>query len=100
MVEQPALAWQAAAVASERAVGANNAMARHDDRNWIRSVGGAHGATCRGAADLVCDLSVAFRRAWFDRSKRSPYSTLERCAGSRGVNIVESVEVAFEVGVE
>src|ERR1700681_3591274 len=57
-VEQEALEWKPAAVAGERAVGADDAMARDDDGDRIAPVGAADGAAGRGASDGRGDLEV------------------------------------------
>src|SRR4051812_28371641 len=44
MIEQPPLPRQSAAEAGERAIRADDSMARHDDRNRIRAVGSADSA--------------------------------------------------------
>src|SRR4051812_23841076 len=100
MVEQPLLTRKTTTVSGERAIGANDAMARHDDRDWIRSVGDAHRATRRGAADVRCNLTVTFRRARFDRAKRSPYGTLERRAACRRADAIQRRQIAVKIGVE
>src|SRR4051812_23008664 len=61
VVEQRPLGVQAAGVAGERAVGADDAMARDDDRDPVAAVGAADGP--RDAAQLPGDLAVGGRLA-------------------------------------
>ena len=63
-VEQVLLRRQAAAVADEGAVGADDAVAGHDDADRVAAVGQAHGAGGVGLADPGGEL----RRS--DRSRR------------------------------
>ena len=50
VVQQPFLAPDAAAVAAQRPVGADDAVAGDDDRQAVVAVGAAHGAGGAGAA--------------------------------------------------
>ena len=56
--EQPALARDAAAVAGELSVRADDAVARHDDRDGIRAVRGRDGADGGRPADRARELRV------------------------------------------
>jgi len=57
-LQQPALSPQPAAVAVERAVGADDAVTRHDDRHGVAAVGVTGGAHGRRAAGPRGDLRV------------------------------------------
>ena len=57
-LQQPALPPQPAAVAAERAVGADDAVTRHDDRHGVAAVGVTGGAHGRRAAGPRGDLRV------------------------------------------
>ena len=96
--EQPLFAMEAAAVAGERAVGADDAMAGHDDADRVRSVGKADGADGAGTADALGKLAVAdgFGRGNF--AQGSPDFALEGGAGGGGGDVVDGVDVPGEVG--
>ena len=51
--EQPLFAMEAAAVAGERAVGADDAMAGHDDADGIGTIRETDGADGAGTADAL-----------------------------------------------
>src|SRR5690606_31292583 len=61
--EQPPLALQAPAVTGELAVAPNDAMARHDDRQGVRSAGVRHGAHGARPADLRRQIGIRRRRS-------------------------------------
>src|SRR5205809_5460909 len=56
--EKPAFAPEPAAVTGEAAVGSDDAMARHDQRDGVGAVGGAHRPDGRRLADPACQLGV------------------------------------------
>src|SRR3954470_10261738 len=80
VVEQPLLAPQLAAVADQRAVGADDAVARHEDRDLIGAIGPGDGADGRRAADAIGDLAVAARLAARDLAQRRPHLRRKRRA--------------------
>src|SRR3954447_7579384 len=59
--EQEPLAVQAAAVARELAVGADDAVAGDDDRDGVAAVRGADGAWCVGRAHTPGDFAIGDR---------------------------------------
>src|SRR5690349_21493231 len=77
VLEQPALARQAAAVAGQRAVRADHAMARHDDADRVAAVRQADGARTVRAADALGQLAVALGRAIRNVEQRAPHALLE-----------------------
>src|SRR5688500_18605188 len=83
VLEQPALARQAAAVTAELAVRVDDAMARNDDRELVRTVRGADGAHGSRAADGARELRIAPRLAGRDRQQRVPDGVLKRRARAR-----------------
>ena len=83
MLEQPLLARQAAAVAGQRAVRADDAMAGHDDADRVLAVGQARRAHRLGLADAPRQLGVADGLAAPDLAQRPPDALLERGAGAR-----------------
>lgn len=58
VLEQPALALQAASISAEAAVGADDPVTGHDDRDGIRAIRRSHRPDCPGGTDLTCDLRV------------------------------------------
>ena len=80
VVEQPLLAPQLAAVADERAVNADDAVAGHQDRDLVRAIGTGDGAHSGGTPDALRDLTVAARLAAGDLAQGRPYLRGERRA--------------------
>lgn len=68
---------KAAAEAGELAVAANDAMARHDDRNGIRTVGEPDRAGGFGIAEFASDLAVADRFTVGDLLQAAPHEQLK-----------------------
>src|SRR5207247_2645158 len=95
--EQPALALDSAAVAGKRPVGADHAVARDDDTDGVRAVGGAHGAHGGGCADAPRERLVRDRLPRRDRPQRGPHPALERRAARIDRDGVERAPVAREV---
>src|SRR5687768_9172634 len=77
VVEQPFLAPQAAAVAAEGAVGANDAVAGDDEAKHVRPIGTAHGALGVGDAELPGHPAVRARFASGDGAQEVPGPALE-----------------------
>src|SRR4051794_24471084 len=80
VLEQPALALEAAAIIGEVPVDADEAVAGHDDRQRIGAVGGADGASRLRSAKPLGESPVAEGPAGSDPAKSSPDLLLERCA--------------------
>src|SRR4051794_40074955 len=76
--EQPLLFVHAAGVAREFAVGADHAMARHDDRNGIAAIRVAHGTGARRLADAPGEFGIADRLPERDAQQLLPDSLLKR----------------------
>src|SRR5262245_24431876 len=75
--EQPSLALDAAAVAGERAVGADDAVAGHNDADGIVAIGMAGGAYRRLAADPASEVGIADGRSAGDCAQGLPDPALE-----------------------
>ena len=58
VIEQPAFAFDAAAVAVECAVGGDHAMAWDDDRDPVFAIGEPDGSGAAGVVELIGDLPV------------------------------------------
>src|SRR5437763_13215933 len=94
--EQPALGLDAAAEAGERAVAADDAVARHDDGDGIGSVRGADGAHGVGMPDVARDGAVHRGRAVRDGAQAAPHALLKGGAVDRERE-VEVAQLAGEV---
>src|SRR5436190_19731333 len=81
MRQQPLLAREAAAVASERSIGSDHPMAGHDHRHGIGAVCQTHRAHSRGSADALGEACVAQGLAGWDAAERLPDLQLEWRAG-------------------
>ena len=82
MREQPFLAVESAAVARERAVGADDAMARDDDSDGVPTVGGPDGARAPGRPMRRGKLGIADGRSVGNRQQSLPDLISERVCRS------------------
>ena len=87
---------EAAAVAGQRAVGADHAVAGDDDRDRVAVVGAADRARRGGLADRARDVAVAGGLAERDPEQRRPDRLLERGPPGRQPQI-EARALAREV---
>lgn len=92
--QQLDLAFEAARITGQGAVAADDAVARHDDRNRVQADRCANRAGGRRAADRHGDLAVAAQHAGFDLEQRAPHLALER----RAVQVEPQVEVLQPAG--
>src|SRR5688572_16215858 len=83
MIQEPALERFAKSKASERTITANHAMTRDDQTNWVRGIGAADCARCRGIANLRREFSIAAGFTEWNFSQRRPDSRLKRRAVRR-----------------
>ena len=90
MAQQPTLALDAAAVAGERAVGADHPMAGHDQADRVGAVGQAHRPNRRRLADALREAAVAECRAGRDVAQGLPNRALEGRAASRANDSVRT----------
>src|SRR6478609_1751167 len=74
MLQKPLLARQAAAIAGQRSVGADHAMAGHDDADRVLAIGEAGGAYRPGLADAPRELGVADGAAAADLAQGAPHA--------------------------
>ena len=100
MVEEPAFAFDAAAVAGERAICSDDAVAGEDDGDGIGSIGGADGADGGWMADPFGELAVGGGCAAGDGAEGLPDFSLKRSAGGFDGDVVDGVEVAGEVACD
>src|SRR5579872_3746672 len=98
-VQQRRLARQAAAVACQLAVRADDPVAGNDDRNRVAAVRQPDGASGARQLDPARDLAVGDGLAEADGLQLSPDAPLERSAAGRQRQ-VEARERAGEVGIE
>src|SRR5439155_27373352 len=78
VLQQPALAVQAAAEARELAARADHPVAGDDDGDRVLSVGRADGAGGARVAEAARQLAIAHRRAVGDGPQGVPDTPLER----------------------
>src|SRR5690606_41414813 len=97
--EQDLLAGQAAAVADEGAVRADEAVAGGDDGDRVAVVGGAHGAGGARGVQRAGDVAVARGAPVGDRRQPPPDLELEGGAGG-GQPGGELPQLAGEVGAQ
>src|SRR5437016_629405 len=83
VLEQPLLAPQPAAVPGQRAVGADHAVAGHDEAQAVVAVGSSDRAHRGPATDRRCDIGVGARRTGRNGKKRIPYRALKGRAAER-----------------
>jgi hypothetical protein len=97
MVEEPAFAFDAAAVAGERAVGADDAVTWKDDGDGIGSIGSADGTDGGRVADLLRQFAVREGSTAGDGPESAPDFALKlRAAGFYG-QVIDGVEIPCEV---
>ena len=94
MIEQPLLPPPAAAVAAERTVGPDDAVAGNDDGDLVLAVDAADGADGAGRSDAARHVGVRPRLAVWDLAERLPRGELER----RAALLQRQVEVAPRAG--
>ena len=97
--EQFFLDGQAAAVAGELAIAADDAMAGNHNWNWVRAVGQANGARGVRIADPSGQFTVRDSLPVGNFAQTLPDRELERCA-LRHKRQVEGFQFAGEVGQE
>jgi len=100
VLEEPAFAFEAAAVACEGAVGADDAVTGDHDTDGVGSVGEAYGADRGGATDALRELAVGRGGAGGDFAEGAPDFALEWGAGGLDWKGVDRGEVTGEVAVE
>src|SRR5205823_3143953 len=98
MSQQPALALDAAAIAGQRAVAADDAVAGDDDADGIVAIGMADGAHGRLAPDALGERAIGKRPAAGDLAQGLPDLALEGRAAGRDRQAVDGVQLAVEIG--
>src|SRR5258707_13779876 len=97
MAEKPAFAFDAAAIARERTIRSNHAVARYYNANRIGTVGQAHRPDGIWTADSPCERGVRNCRATGNSPQRLPHLALKRGAGSLHRQGVDCGQVASKV---
>jgi hypothetical protein len=97
VVEEPALAFDAAAVAGEGSVGSDDAMTGDDDGDGIGAVGEADRANRRGPADGGGEFAVGSGCTAGNVAQSLPDLALEGRAGGGDGEIVDDAQLAGEV---
>src|ERR1700730_14270369 len=97
VVEQPSFALDAAAVAGERAIGADHAMTRHHHADGIGPVGKADGPNGFVISGLRRERAVAKGLPRRDPGERGPYGALERRAGRAPLDGAKASDLPAEI---
>ncbi len=97
VAQEPFFAVQAAGIASECVVAADDAMARQYDGYWIKPIGAADSTAGIGLTEARSQGTVAGRRPWGNSAQCQPYSLLEWRTARINYHIVKGVEVTGEV---
>src|SRR5882757_7897704 len=100
MLQKPSLAFDAAAIASERATRSDDAVTGNDDSDGIGAVGETDCAHCSGAADAARELAVGDGGAERNLSQSLPYLTLKGRAVSFDRQVVDGGEVSGEIAAD
>ncbi len=80
MFQQPLLGRQPAGKTGQRAIAANHAMTRDDDRDRVTSIRRAHRPRGLGPVNLLRDLPVTGGGRIGNGCQRPPYRLLKLCA--------------------
>src|SRR5689334_4050454 len=96
-IEQRALVLEPAAEAGQRAVAADDPVARADDGDRVAAVGAADGARLAGVPDARGDLAVAGGLAIRDAQELGPHAPLEGGAALGTQRQLEGGALAGEV---
>lgn len=99
MLQEPALALQSAAVAGERAICSDHAMAGDDDADGVGAVRETNGSDGVGPVDLAGQLSIRDRGALGDLPQFLPDAALEFRAARLGWDLVDRIDIAREVAI-
>src|SRR5260370_35567655 len=97
MLEQPALACEPTAITCQGAVGADHAVAWHDDAVRILSVRGADRPCRRRDAEAGGKRAVGRRIARRDLAQRRPNALLKRRSAARALHFVHGAQAAMQL---
>src|SRR3954465_1948657 len=100
VAKEPFLAPQAAAIAAQRPVRRDHAMARYDERDRVLAVRGSHCPDGLGMPDRLGDGPVGGGPSGRHGPQRGPDLALERSAGALRAYAFERGDVAREVRLE
>src|ERR1700733_4092508 len=100
MREQPSLAFKAAAIFDQRAVGADQAMAGQHNADRVGTVGMADRAHRAGPVELRGQRAITHGAAGWNFWQRAPDLALERRAGDAPFDRIQTIEIAFEISRE
>src|SRR5216683_549076 len=100
VAQQPPFHLEPAAVSAERSVRGDHTVARHDQRDRVPAVGGAHRPGGGRSSDGPRQLSVGPGGAGGDGAQRGPDLALEPGALRVDLQRIDRAEVAAEVGGE
>src|SRR6185436_20651012 len=98
--EQPALAFESSAVAGERTVGADEAMAGNHDADRVGAVSEADRTHRQRTLQPLRHAPVAQRRSSGDLPQGAPYVALERRAAGLDGNLFDGLQFACEIALQ
>src|ERR1700753_1690213 len=99
VIQKPAFSFHAAPIAGEGTVGADHAMTRHHNADWIGTVGQTHCADRGGSSYPLCQLAVRFRRAARYLSQGIPHRTLKGSTGRFYRQVIDRSPISRERGL-
>ena len=99
MIEQPAFALHAAAVACEVTVGADEAMAGDDDTERVGRVGVADRARRLRPSNFSCEAGIGDRASGLDLPQRSPDLFLKGRAIKRYRDVLNRAKLPIEIDI-
>src|SRR5688572_3625597 len=98
MREQPAFSMQTAAIAGQRAIGADHPMAGYDKADRVGAIGQSDRPDRGGPADTRGLLRIAGGFTSRDLPQRCPGELLEVGAAGLHLDSIDSIELAGEIG--
>lgn len=100
MLKQPTLALDPATISRQRAIAADQSMARHDEADRVQRIGHPYCAGCIRLAENCRHLAVGAGFAGWNGAQGFPCLSLEIRAAAIDVYGMERREVALEIGAD
>src|SRR5271165_4571400 len=103
VLEQPAFAVEASAIAAKAASGGDHPVARDDDRDRVLAIGGSDCPAGAGLADTPGQLGIRDGRAVRDFAQLMPDSPLKRCSRQIECEVKagrDAIEISLELAAD
>src|SRR5689334_5059079 len=100
MCEKPTLSLEAAAIAGERTIATNDAVARRNNGDRVCAICKADGAGGVRLTNLSGNRAIACRRACGNGAQCLPDLTLKVAAACGGRDRVDALDIAVEIASE